>query len=115
MVLKRQKVEKQFFSITEVSDLLGVKPTVLRYWEKYFPDIVYRRAGRNIRIYNKENLKKLRIIYNLVCLRGLHVEAAAEYYRRNPVGVEQKAAAVQMLQEVRDELRLMCERLDELQ
>ena len=39
---------KRYFTIGEVSELCGVKPHVLRYWEQEFPDLspVKRRGNR---------------------------------------------------------------------
>src|SRR5580658_7832453 len=39
---------KRYFTIGEVSDLCGVKPHVLRYWEQEFPQLkpVKRRGNR---------------------------------------------------------------------
>ncbi|MEZ4653987.1 MAG: MerR family transcriptional regulator [Candidatus Eisenbacteria bacterium] len=38
-------IKKLYYSISEVSDMLGVKPHVLRYWESQFERSVPRRAG----------------------------------------------------------------------
>ena len=41
---------KRYFTIGEVSDLCGVKPHVLRYWEQEFPQLkpVKRRGNHGI-------------------------------------------------------------------
>ncbi len=43
-------MEKLYYTITEVSELLDLKPYVIRYWETEFPQIKgSRRQGRNRR------------------------------------------------------------------
>ena len=39
---------KRYFTIGEVSELCGVKPHVLRYWEQEFPDVVMIRQIRSL-------------------------------------------------------------------
>jgi len=38
-----RKIEKMYYSIGEVSELVGVKPHVLRYWETQFPALKPRK------------------------------------------------------------------------
>lgn len=48
-------MEKQYYTITEVSKLLDIKPYVIRYWETEFPQIrKSRKSGRNRRYSVKE-------------------------------------------------------------
>lgn len=43
-------MEKLYYTITEVSKLLDIKPYVIRYWETEFPQIKRsRKSGRNRR------------------------------------------------------------------
>jgi len=48
-------MEKLYYTITEVSKLLDIKPYVIRYWETEFPQIKKsRKSGRNRRYSTKE-------------------------------------------------------------
>ena len=44
---------KRYFTIGEVSDLCGVKPHVLRYWEQEFPQLKPVKRRGNRRYYEK--------------------------------------------------------------
>ena len=54
-MLNTDKELKLYYSIGEVADMFGVNPSLLRFWEKEFPQISPKTAGRGIRQYRKEN------------------------------------------------------------
>ena len=53
-MLNTDKELKLYYSIGEVADMFGVNPSLLRFWEKEFPQISPKTAGRGIRQYRKE-------------------------------------------------------------
>ncbi len=58
---------KLYYTIGEVSNLLDVKPHVLRYWESEIPMIRPKRRGRQRRytLHQIETLKKVKdMLYN---------------------------------------------------
>ena len=59
---------KQYFRIGEVSELIGVEPHVLRYWESEFPVIRPQKSGGQ-RVYRRKDVENLHLIRHL-----LHVE-----------------------------------------
>ena len=75
---------KRYFTIGEVSELCAVKPHVLRYWEKEFPQLkpVKRRGSR--RYYQRHDVMLIRQIRNLLYLEGFTISGA-----RNKLIVEQ--------------------------
>lgn len=66
--------DQRRFTISEASELCGVKPHVLRYWEKLFREMrkVERRKGR--RYYSVEDLLRIRTINDLKD-QGLNAQA----------------------------------------
>lgn len=50
---------KLYFRIGEVSDLVGVKPYVLRYWESEFPDIRPSKSKSGQRLYKRRDVELL--------------------------------------------------------
>jgi DNA-binding transcriptional MerR regulator len=50
---------KLYYSISEVSDLLGVKPHVLRYWETQFKMLRPRKGRGGARMYKKRDIEVL--------------------------------------------------------
>jgi DNA-binding transcriptional MerR regulator len=53
-------MKKYYYTIGEVSNLLGVKPYVIRYWESEFSFLKPRKESGRIRKYTEENIELLR-------------------------------------------------------
>jgi len=68
--------DKKYFSISEVSNLCKVKTHTLRFWEKEFDMLkpVTRRGNR--RFYQKEDIRAVRNIRNLLYEEGLTISGA---------------------------------------
>ena len=57
---------KLYFRIGEVSDIVGVKPYVLRYWESEFPDIKPSKSKSGQRLYKRRDVEMLLKIKGLL-------------------------------------------------
>lgn len=57
-------MERLWMKIGETAQRLGVKPKVLRYWEKVIPEIQARRSKGNLRYYHVDELDRLVKIRN---------------------------------------------------
>lgn len=57
---------KLYFRIGEVSDILEVKPYVLRYWESEFPDIKPSKSKSGQRLYKRRDVELLMRIKELL-------------------------------------------------
>lgn len=104
MPLNPNKDHKMFFSIGEVADMFDVSETLLRYWEKVFPTIAPRKSGRNIRQYSQEDIEEIRMVHNLVKVRGMKLAAAKETLRKNREGASSNTKMMQYLMEIREQL-----------
>ena len=69
---------KRYFTIGEVSELCGVKPHVLRYWEQEFPQLkpVKRRGTR--RYYQRRDVLIIRQIRSLLYEEGFTIGGARQ-------------------------------------
>ncbi len=67
--------EKKYYRIGEVSDLTGVEPHVLRYWEKEFPQIRPRRMARH-RLYRLQDIELIKRIRRLLQEEGFTISGA---------------------------------------
>ena len=104
MALNLNKDLKRFFSIAEVAEMFGINATTLRFWEKQFPQITPKKSGRNVRQYTKDDIERVRVVHNLVKVRGMKLDAAAALIRRNKDGVEKTTDILENLREIRAEL-----------
>ena len=87
MALNTEKNLKKYYNIGEVADQFGVATSVLRYWEKEFPSLIKpQKAGRSIRQYTEEDIEDVRLVYNLLKIRGMKIAAAREILSKNKDG-----------------------------
>lgn len=105
MALKIDKDLKLYYSIGEVAQMFDVNETLLRFWEKEFPQITPKKSGRNIRQYTKEDIEQIRTIYNLVKVRGLKISAAREALKKNKEGTIQTIEVIERLRAIKAELQ----------
>lgn len=109
-----QELNKKFYKISEVAELLDIPASTLRFWEDKFTIISPRRNDRGTRFYTPDDIDKISMIHYLVKQRGLRLDAAQEQIRRNPTGVSRKHLAVIRLQSIRARLQEMVKALDSL-
>lgn len=107
-----EEFDKQFYKISDVSELLDINASTLRYWEKEFKEIKPIRSNTNQRYYRPEDIKTLRIVHYLVKVKGLRIDAAKEELARNRKNVTKRVEAIELLKETRDELREILSALD---
>jgi DNA-binding transcriptional MerR regulator len=102
--------EKRYFTIGEVSELCGVKPHVLRYWEQEFTELnpVKRRGNR--RYYQRHEVLMIRQIRALLYDQGYTIGGARAHLTND--NVKDDAARAQLLiQQMRIELEEILELL----
>ena len=69
---------KRYFTIGEVSDLCGVKPHVLRYWEQEFPQLAPLKRRGNRRYYQRQDVMLIRQIRSLLYDHGFTIGGARQ-------------------------------------
>ena len=69
---------KRYFTIGEVSDLCGVKPHVLRYWEQEFPQLKPVKRRGNRRYYQRHDVLMIRQIRSLLYDHGFTIGGARQ-------------------------------------
>jgi len=67
---------KRYFSISEVSELCGVKPHVLRYWEQEFTQLKPMKRRGNRRYYQHHEVLLIRRIHTLLYKEGFTISGA---------------------------------------
>lgn len=114
MPLVTDKDLKRYYSISEVAKIFSVTETLLRYWEKCFPTIAPRKCGRNVRQYSLDDIEEIRVIYNMVKVRGMRITAARQALEKNREGVTSTARLMERLGAIRAELVALKKELDRL-
>jgi DNA-binding transcriptional MerR regulator len=73
--------EKIYFKIGEVSEIVGVEPYVLRYWETEFELLKPSKAPSKHRLYKKRDVELLLEIKRLLYTEGFTIEGARKKLR----------------------------------
>lgn len=111
-VQNTDKELKLYYSISEVAQMFGVNESLLRFWEKEFPQLNPKKAGRNIRQYRKEDIETVRLIYHLVKERGMTLPGARQRLKDNKENTLRNFEIVERLKGIRQELVNMRNALD---
>ena len=64
------------FTIRQVSTLIGLRPSTLRFWEKEFELIKPRKNKKGNRLFTATDVKNLKIIHHLVKEKGMTLAGA---------------------------------------
>ena len=106
MALNKNKDLKMFYSISEVAQMFKVTETLLRFWEKEFPNIKPQKAGRGIRQYTKADIEHVRLVYHLVKERGMTLQGARDMIKRDKGGgINRNVEVIERLKAIRTELQ----------
>ena len=84
---------KRYFTIGEVSDLCGVKPHVLRYWEQEFTQLRPMKRRGNRRYYQHHEVLMIRRIRELLYDQGFTISGARTRLQELECGVRSALAA----------------------
>ena len=82
--------EKIFYKIGEVSQILGVKPHVLRYWESQFEAVRPRKTRSGQRLYRRQDVALLETVRNLLHEQGFTIAGARRKLAGESNGTEEK-------------------------
>jgi len=112
MPYKKPIIEKIFYSIGEVADMIGENPSLIRYWESKFDALKRKKSEKGTRLFKKEDIETVKLIHHLVKVRGLTLKGAQQKLKDNREETINNFEIVQHLQDVRQQL---IEIRDELQ
>jgi DNA-binding transcriptional MerR regulator len=82
---------KRYFTIGEVSDLCGVKPYVLRYWEQEFTQLKPMKRRGNRRYYQHHEVLLIRRIRELLYDQGFTISGARNRLSDQPTHAAEPA------------------------
>ena len=72
-------MRKMFYTIKEISKLLGENESTLRFWEGEFKGLRPRRSSGGKRLYSEDDIKLLEKIKYLLRERKFSIEGAKEH------------------------------------
>lgn len=99
-------MEKYFYSISEVAEILGENPSLVRYWANEFSKYVKpERNAKGNRLFKKEDVDMLKRIHGYVKVEGLTLEGVQKRLREVKKGQVDKSAVLDSLESIRETLK----------
>jgi len=83
MPYKEPVIEKLYYTIGEVAKKFDVNTSLIRFWEKEFDIIKPKKNKKGNRLFTKEDIKNLEIIYHLVKVKGMTLKGAQKKLKEN--------------------------------
>ena len=95
--------------------MFDLNESTLRYWEQEFSFLRPKTSGTaKIRQYQEKDIEQIRLIHNLVKVRGFKLAAAKKIINANRDGADRKAEVLSRLIDVRTELQALKKQMDYL-
>ena len=114
MALNMNKNLKLYYSIGEVAKMFDINESTLSYWESEFPHLKPKTNSKNVRQYTEKDIEQIKVIYNLVKVRGFKLAAARKMLNENRKNVDKSADILEMMINLRDELKNLKKQLDSI-
>lgn len=114
MALNTNKNLKLYYSIKEVAEMFDVSESLLRFWETEFPSLRPKTTTNKVRQYSDKDIQLIKVIHNLVKVRGFKLAAARKMIHRNPNDVDKTADVIENLTDIRNQLQELKKHLDSL-
>lgn len=108
-------LQKKYYKIREVAEILNIPASTLRFWENQFTIIKPKRNEHGTRFYTPSDIETIKMVHFLVKEKGLKLDAAQEQIRHNHSGVSRKHKAIERLKSIRCELQNMLNALNHIQ
>ena len=79
--MEAKDIKKLYYSISEVSDITGLKQYVLRYWETEFPQLKPNKNQAGNRIYRSHDINLILDIKSLLYDRKFTIKGAKQHLK----------------------------------
>lgn len=111
MPYKRPQIEKVFYTIGEVAEMFSVNTSLIRFWEREFEMLKPQKNKKGNRLFKKDDIEQVKLIYHLVKERGMTINGARQKLKNNKEEtvqnhelVERLLSIRQMLTDLKDEM-----------
>ncbi|WP_167605037.1 MerR family transcriptional regulator [Maribellus sediminis] len=112
MPYKKPEIEKIYYSVGEVSEMFGLNPSHIRYWEQQFDALKPFKNKKGNRLFTKDDIETIRLINHLVKDRGLTIKGAQKKLKDNREDTLNNYEIVKKLQDIKQELVEISQNLD---
>ena len=98
-------MEKYFYTVGEVAEILGESTSLVRFWANEFPKFIRpQRNAKGNRLFSKDDVETFKHIHLLVKVEGLTLEGTAKRLRGEKKNVINKTKVLESLKDIRQQL-----------
>jgi DNA-binding transcriptional MerR regulator len=101
---KEPIIDKIFFPIGEVAEMFGVNQSLIRFWEKEFDILKPQKNKKGNRLFTKQDIENLRLIFHLVKERGMTLSGAKQKLKNNIEDTSKNFEVIKKLQNIKSQL-----------
>lgn len=95
---------KKYFKIGEVSKMLDIPASTLRFWEKEFKQVNPMKNKKGDRIYNLKDIEVLKEIKYLTHDKGIRIAKATKTVKKHVEHTDHKVELIKKLRSLREML-----------
>tara|TARA_Y100001968_G_C19231470_1_gene654686 strand:+ start:509 stop:838 length:330 start_codon:yes stop_codon:yes gene_type:complete len=95
---------KLYYSIGEVSKILGINNSKIRFWEKEFEILKPKKNKKGNRRFTENDLKRLKLIHHLLKERKYTISGAKKKIQNEHRKLEKNQEAIEKLKQLKIEL-----------
>ncbi len=101
MPYKEKVIEKKYFSIGEVAEMLNVATSLIRFWESEFDIIKPKKNRKGNRQFTREDIDNVKLIYHLVKEKGYTLQGAKDLLRDGNEAMKEKVEIIDSLKKIK--------------
>lgn len=105
------EIQKSYYTIGEVSEMLNVAPSLIRFWETEFDILKPEKTEKGTRKFSQKDIQNLRMIHHLVKEKGYTLQGANEKMKHDPK-ITENTQLIDSLKRVREFLVEVKQSLD---
>ncbi len=111
MPLKKNQINKLFYSIGEVAGIFEVNTSLIRFWEKEFEIIQPKKNKKGNRLFTPKDLNHFEIIFRLVKDQGYTLEGAKKALKEQKNELQNQNLLLNKLKSIKTQLQLLKEEI----
>ncbi len=95
---------KIYYSIGEIAQIMNVNTSLIRFWEKEFDIINPKKNSSGQRIFSKNDVHNIKLIYHLLKEKKYTIKGAKKKIRENKEGTLKNYEIIENLKNIRTQL-----------
>ena len=104
MPYKEHKIEKLYYTISEVADMFGVNASKIRYYENTFDVLKPKKNKKGNRQFTSEDIENLKIIFHLIEEEGMTIKGVIQKMKEGKSDIASNIQVIERLKQIRDTL-----------